>query len=113
MAILQAFLTGGLICVIFLFVMKQFKIAPPILLTGGICFGCILAIIGLMGPIGSFGGAGAIIMVPGAGEAMYMGFRALLSGNAAPLTGFLTVLGLCVVLGIISGIIIHKRGKAR
>lgn len=113
MAILQAFLVGGLVCVLFMLAMKLFKIPPPMLLTGGICLGAILAAVGLMAPLGAFGGGGIIVMVPGAGEAMYQGFLALLNGNATPIVGFTIVLLLCIVLGIIDGIVTHNKGKAR
>lgn len=67
---LQAFVTGGIICVIAQILMDKTNLKPARVLVIYVCAGTILTGLGLYQPIVDFGGSGATIPLSGFGYAL-------------------------------------------
>lgn len=81
MQILQAFLISGLLCLFGQILFVNTKLGFVKVFMCCISLGAILTATGLMGPLVGFGGAGVIVSVADAGEALYNGFAALVGGQ--------------------------------
>lgn len=73
MSYLNAFIIGGLICVIGQLLMDGTKLTPAHVLVIFVTSGVILTAIGLYEPLVKIGGAGATIPLPGFGYALAKG----------------------------------------
>lgn len=115
MIFLNAFILGGLLCALFQLVMVLTKLKPPALLIAGLFIGALITPFGISQMLGSWGGAGFLIMVVGAGEAILNSFLALFAGNPTPLLIVLGIFCALIVIGIIAGMIytsLHPNKKA-
>lgn len=64
---INAFWTGGLICVIGQILIDKTKLTPARILTGFVVAGVILGAVGLYEPFAEFAGAGASVPISGFG----------------------------------------------
>lgn len=64
---INAFWTGGLICVIGQILIDKTKLTPARILTGFVVAGVILGAVGLYEPFTEFAGAGAAVPISGFG----------------------------------------------
>lgn len=69
----NAFIVGGLICVIGQVIMDTTKLNPAHILVIFLTSGVILTAIGIYEPLVEFGGAGATVPLPGFGYALAKG----------------------------------------
>ena len=67
---INAFWTGGLICVIGQILIDKTKLTPARILTGFVVAGVILGAVGLYEPFAEFAGAGAAVPISGFGFLM-------------------------------------------
>lgn len=71
----KALLIGGLICAIGQIIIDKTKITPARLLSGYVCSGVFLSLIGIYGKLVSFAGAGATVPLTGFGYALFNGVK--------------------------------------
>jgi hypothetical protein len=95
---ISAFLLGGILCALFQVFMMFTKLDPPRILILGFTLGALLTPYGMMDALGQWGGAGLVIMVMSAGNAVAGATMALLGGNPVPM---MMVLGIFVSLTLI------------
>ena len=72
---LKALIVGGIICAIGQIIIDKTKITPARLLTGFVCSGVFLSLIGVYGKLVDFAGAGATVPLTGFGYALFNGVR--------------------------------------
>ena len=85
---LWAFLVGGLICVIGQILIDKTKLTPARILTGLVCLGVVLGLIGVYEPLVEFAGAGATVPLLGFGYNMFKGVKEAIKEDG--LLGILT-----------------------
>ncbi len=92
MQYLNAFLCGGILCVIGQVLVDRTKLTPARILTGYVVCGVILEAIGVYGPIAQWGGAGATVPLTGFGSNLAKGVAKAVAekGWLGVLTGGLT-----------------------
>ena len=73
MQYLNAFLCGGILCVIGQIFIDKTKLTPARILTGYVVAGVVLEAIGVYAPIAQWGGAGASIPLTGFGSNLAKG----------------------------------------
>jgi len=73
MQYVNAFIVGGIICVIGQIIINKTKLTPAHVLVLFVTLGTVLTAIGLYEPIVKFGGAGATVPIPGFGYALAKG----------------------------------------
>ena len=86
-ALLKAFVVGGLICVIGQLVIDLTKMTPARILVLFVCLGVLLGGLGLYQPLVDFAGAGATVPLTGFGYNLCKGVKKALAED-----GFLGVL---------------------
>ena len=114
----QAFLVGGLICVIAQLVMEltPFQITPAHVLVSYVTGGAFLSALGLYQPIVDFAGAGATVPLSGFGHLLAQGAieKVAEDGLLGAFTGGLSsaALGITVaiILGFTTAILFNPRG---
>jgi len=118
MQYLNAFLCGGLLCVIGQVFIDKTKLTPARILTGYVVTGVILEAIGVYGPLAEWGGAGATVPLTGFGSNLAKGVAKAVGekGWLGVLTGGLTAtaggIAAAVVCGFIAAIL-FKPGEKR
>ncbi|MEG0016630.1 MAG: SpoVA/SpoVAEb family sporulation membrane protein [Gordonibacter sp.] len=98
-----AFVLGGAICAIFHALMVITKLDPPKLLIIGFTLGALMTVFGVMPSLMQFGGAGLMIMVVDAGEAVVGATMAACAGNFVVTVIVLGIFAAVTLLGIIAG----------
>ncbi len=73
MQYVNAFIVGGLICVIGQIIINKTKLTPAHVLVLFVTLGAVLTAVGIYEPIVEFGGAGATVPIPGFGYALVKG----------------------------------------
>ena len=73
MQYLNAFLCGGILCVIGQIFIDRTQLTPARILTGYVVTGVFLEAIGVYGPIAKWGGAGATVPLTGFGSSLAKG----------------------------------------
>ena len=73
MQYLNAFLCGGILCVIGQIFIDRTQLTPARILTGYVVTGVFLEAIGVYGPIAKWGGAGATVPLTGFGHTLAAG----------------------------------------
>jgi len=73
MQYLWAFLVGGAICALIQILIDKTKLTPARLLTGLVCLGALLGLLGVYGPFVKFAGAGASVPISGFGYVLAKG----------------------------------------
>lgn len=86
---INAFWTGGLICVIGQILIDKTKLTPAKILTSFVVAGVVLGAVGLYEPFAEFAGAGASVPISGFGFLMSQGVKEALAsdGGLGLLTG--------------------------
>jgi hypothetical protein len=100
---ISAFLLGGILCALFQAFMMFTKLDPPRILILGLALGALLTPYGMMDTLGKWGGAGLVIMVMGAGNAVAGTTMALLGGNPVPILLVLSIFVVLTLLGLTAG----------
>ena len=114
---LWAFLVGGGFCAIGQILIDKTRLTPARILTGFVCAGVILSLIGVYEPIADFAGAGASVPLTGFGHNLFLGVKEGIKENGilGVLTGPLTAAsgGICavVVFALIAAIVSKPQMK--
>lgn len=99
---LWAFLVGGGICAVGQILIDKTRLTPARILTGFVCLGVILSLLGVYGPLVDIAGAGATVPLTGFGHNLFTGVKQGISDNGilGVLTGPLTAAagGICAVI---------------
>ena len=118
MQYLNAFLCGGILCVIGQIFIDKTKLTPARILMGYVVCGVILEAIGVYGPLAQWGGAGATVPLTGFGSNLAKGVAKAVGekGWLGVLTGGLTAtaggIAAAVVFGFIAALL-FKPGEKR
>ncbi len=72
---LWAFIIGGLICTIGQIFIDKTALTPAKLLTGYVCSGVILSLLGLYEKLEKFAGAGVTVPLTGFGHTLFQGVK--------------------------------------
>ncbi len=88
MSYINAFIVGGIICVIGQILMDKTKLTPARILVLFVVSGCILGGLGIYEKIVEFGGAGATVPLPGFGYLLAKGVMKEI--DSAGMVGILT-----------------------
>lgn len=72
---LKAFIVGGIICGIGQIIIDKTKLTPARLLTGYVCIGVFLSLLGVYGKLVNFAGCGATVPLTGFGYALFEGVK--------------------------------------
>ena len=114
---LNAFIVGGLICVIGQIILDRTKLTPAHILVSFLIAGTIISAIGLYEPLVKFAGAGATIPLSGFGHALAQGAikESTSGGFLGALTGGLkataTGISAAIILGYLIAIVFSPRPK--
>jgi len=118
MQYLNAFLCGGLLCVIGQIFIDRTKLTPARILTGYVVCGVVLEAIGVYGAIAQWGGAGASVPLTGFGSNLAKGVAKAVAekGWLGVFTGGLTAaaggIAAAVLFGVLAALI-FKPGEKR
>ena len=118
MQYLNAFLCGGILCVIGQIFIDKTKLTPARILTGYVVMGVILEAIGVYGPLAEWGGAGATVPLTGFGSNLAKGVAKAVGekGWLGVLTGGLTATAGGIAAAVLCGFIaamLFKPGEKR
>lgn len=80
------------------------KLGVPKILVLGFTIGSILTATGIMAKLTGWGGAGMIVMVVDAGEAVYRGTIAAMAGNFAGIITFICIICAVAVIGTLTAL---------
>lgn len=114
---LNAFIVGGLICVIGQIILDRTKLTPAHILVSFLIAGTIISAIGLYEPLVKFAGAGATIPLSGFGHALAQGAikESTSGGFLGALTGGLkataTGISAAIILGYLIAIVFSPKTK--
>ena len=118
MQYLNAFLCGGILCVIGQLFIDKTKLTPARILTGYVVMGVILEAIGVYGPLAEWGGAGATVPLTGFGSKLAKGVAKAVGekGWLGVLTGGLTATAGGIAAAVLCGFLaalLFKPGEKR
>ena len=117
MEFLKAFLIGGILCGIGQIIIDKTALTPAKLLTGYVCTGVFLNLIGIYGKIVDYSGAGATVPLTGFGYTLFEGvkkaiekdgFIGIFTGGLASTSGGITA---AVVFAMLFSIMSKPRSK--
>ena len=117
MQFLNAFLVGGLLCLIGQVLIDKTSLTPARILTGYVVAGVVLSAVGVYEVIADLGGAGASVPLSGFGHLMAQGVRDAVDSDGAIgiLTGALTSaaagIGAAIVFSLTAGLISRPKEK--
>ncbi len=117
MEYVNAFVTGGLICVVGQVLIDKTSLTPARILTGFVVAGVILTAVGVYGPLVDFAGAGATVPISGFGYLMAEGTRQAVESEGALgiLSGGLSAcaagVATAIVFSFIAAVISRSNGK--
>ncbi len=80
---IQAFLTGGAICAVGQILIDKTKLTSARILVLFVVAGCVLSGLGIYEKIAAFGGAGAMVPLPGFGHLLAKGVKAEIDREGA------------------------------
>ena len=108
MEYLNAFIVGGLICVIGQILIDKTKLTPARILVGFVVSGVILSALGFYEPLVEFAGAGATVPLSGFGHTLAKGVRSAVAdkGLLGAFTGGLSATAGGITAAIVFGFII-------
>lgn len=118
MAILKAFVVGGLLCVVGQILIDKTKLTPARILTAYVVSGVILGAIGVYEPLVKFAGAGATVPLTGFGYALMKGVKEAVAekGLLGALTGGLTAtsagIAAAVIFGFLASLVSRPKDKS-
>ena len=115
MEFFKAFIVGGLICAIGQIIIDKTALTPAKLLTGYVCCGVFLSLIGIYNKIVDFAGAGATVPLTGFGYSLFEGVKKAIEkdGFIGIFTGGLTATSGGVASAIIFAVIASLFFKPR
>ena len=117
MEYLNAFLCGGLLCLIGQVLIDRTQLTPARILTGYVVAGVFLSAVGLYQPLADWGGAGATVPLTGFGHSLAKGVEKAVAekGWLGVLTGGLsgTAAGItaAVTLGVLMALLCRPGDK--
>ena len=117
LAMIRAFLTGGLLCALAQVLIDRTRLTPARILTGYVVAGVILGALGVYEPVADFAGAGASVPLTGFGYLISRGVREAVAekGLLGALTGPLTAAsgGIAAALGagLLAALFFDSRAK--
>ena len=118
MEYLNAFIVGGLLCLIGQVLIDKTKLTPARILVSYVIIGVILGALGIYKPITEFAGAGATVPLTGFGYTLSKGvkdaidetgFLGILIGGIKATAGGITA---AIVFGLLAGIIFKAKDKS-
>ena len=118
MEYLQAFLVGGILCVIGQILIDKTKLTPARILVAYVTAGVILTALHLYQPIVEFGGAGATVPLTGFGYSLAKGVEKAVAdtGVLGAFTGGVTAtaggIAAAVVFGYLVALIFKPKDKS-
>ena len=114
MEYLNAFLCGGLLCLIGQILIDKTKLTPARILTGYVVAGVILSAVGWYGPLAEFAGCGATVPLLGFGHLLAKGVRTAIEeeGAIGILTGGLTAAAAGITTSLVCGVVCSWVGKS-
>lgn len=100
---IKAFIVGGIFCAIGQIFIDKTALTPAKLLTGYVCSGVILSLVGIYGKLVDFAGAGATVPLTGFGYTLFEGVKKAIGKN-----GFLGIFtgGLSATAGGIAAAVV-------
>ena len=112
---LNAFWTGGLICVIGQILIDKTKLTPARILVSYVVSGVILTAVGLYEPLVKFAGAGASVPLTGFGYTLAKGVEKAVEeyGLLGALTGGLTATAGGITAAVLFGLIASLVSKPK
>ena len=118
MQYLNAFLCGGILCLIGQLLIDKTKLTPARILTGYVVAGVILEAVGVYAPIAQWGGAGATVPLTGFGSNLAKGVAKAVNekGWLGILTGGLTATAGGIAAAVVFGFLVallFKPGEKR
>ena len=115
MEYLQAFLCGGLLCVIGQLLIDKTSLTPARILTTYVVAGVLLSALGLYQPLVDWAGSGASVPLTGFGQTLAKGARAAVEqrGLLGALTGGLTSTAGGIAAAIFLGILVALLFRAK
>jgi stage V sporulation protein AE len=114
---IQAFIVGGLICVVGQILIDKTKMMSGRILVAFVCIGCILGGLGIYEPIEKFGGAGATVPLTGFGyllakgvmkEIDSIGFLGIMTGGLKAAAGGITA---AVIFAFLAAMLFNPKEK--
>src|SRR5574344_609623 len=81
MALLKAFIVGGIICAIVQIFIDKTKLMPGRIMVGLVVIGSILGALGIYQPFIDFAGAGASVPLLGFGNTLFKGVKEAVNEN--------------------------------
>ena len=118
MQYLNAFLCGGILCVIGQIFIDKTKLTPARILVGFVVAGVILGAVGLYKPFAEFAGAGASVPLTGFGNTLAKGVReavaengflGIFTGGLKACAGGITI---AVFFGLLTSLIFKPKDKS-
>lgn len=113
----KAFIIGGIFCAVGQIFIDKTAITPAKLLTGYVCSGVFLSLIGLYDKIVSFAGAGATVPLTGFGYTLFEGVKKAVDnhGIIGIFTGGLTAaaggITAAVVFAVLASLVSRPKTK--
>lgn len=111
----NAFVFGGLICVVGQILIDKTALTPARILTAFVAAGLVLGAFGLYEPIVRAGGEGALVPISGFGDLMAQGVRDALrrDGALGILTGGITAASAGITAAVAFSLLAGFFGKSR
>lgn len=114
---IKAFIVGGIFCAIGQIFIDKTSLTPAKLLTGYVCAGVFLSLIGLYGKLVTFAGAGATVPLTGFGYTLFEGVKKAVGkhGVLGVFTGGLTAtaggITAAVVFALLAALVSKPKSK--
>lgn len=114
---LWAFLVGGAICAVGQILIDKTKLTPARILTGFVCAGVILSLIGVYDYIVDFAGAGATVPLTGFGYNLFNGVKkgieedGILGVLTGPLSAAAGGVGAAIIFGLAAAVVSKPKMK--
>ena len=114
---LNAFLCGGILCVIGQILIDRTKLTPARILTGYVVAGVILGAVGVYEPLSEWGGAGAAVPLTGFGYTIAKGVKeavasdGLLGALSGGLSNAAAGIAAAIVFGALAALIFRPKEK--
>ena len=118
MEYLNAFIVGGIICVIGQILMDTTKLTPAIILVIFVTAGAILGAFGIYDKLVEIGGAGATVPLPGFGNSLAKGAikaveeKGLIGAFTGGITGTAAGITAAIFFGYIMALIFNPKTKS-
>ena len=117
-ALIKAFLIGGILCAVGQLLIDYTKLTPARILTAYVVAGVILSAVGIYQPLVDFAGEGASVPLTGFGHLLADGVRKAINekGALGILTGGLTAsaggITTALLAGLTAALIFKRRAKS-